>query len=496
MTIDHALRSATGLSYLLDQMHPKTPYGAERQRRLRLYAPAERAALEREWHNVGASIEALEREADACAQIMHLFGQMRDIRGSLSRAAEQPLSEVELFEIKRFLLQLEALSPPLDRIRAGYRDIEIEPCGEALALLAPDGQRTGGFAVSSAYSESLRAARDEKRRLNLLLREEADAARRASLLVQRQAAVAVEERESLRVRHSLSRALAAFEGPLRTAIRGIARLDTALQRALLARRYAMVRPTVVPRQAGISAAGMRNPEVADALEAAGRAFAPVTLDAPEGATVITGANMGGKSVALRTLVLSALLSQAGCYACAERFAFPLFDGILLPEAADTDAARGLSSFGAEVLALQRILERLDARAYCLIALDEPARGTNPREGAALVRALTERLAGAHSVSVIATHYEGAASGAMAHYQAAGIAGVVEDPPPGGDRLAFLARHMTYGLRRVESDAALPQEALQICRLLGLDTGVTARMRSLLEEAKCDGQPPPIHGNQG
>ena len=49
-----------------------------------------------------------------------------------------------------------------------------------------------------------------------------------------------------------------------------------------------------------------NPELVDLLSEQGRAFVPVSIALDQGATVITGANMGGKSVAMKTVALNAL----------------------------------------------------------------------------------------------------------------------------------------------------------------------------------------------
>lgn len=62
---------------------------------------------------------------------------------------------------------------------------------------------------------------------------------------------------------------------------------------------------------------MINPQTADALHSSGRKFTPVSIELLSGSTVITGANMGGKSVAVKTLALNVLLALCG---------FPVFAG--------------------------------------------------------------------------------------------------------------------------------------------------------------------------
>jgi len=56
-----------------------------------------------------------------------------------------------------------------------------------------------------------------------------------------------------------------------------------------------------------------NPEIKEILEKGAKVFTPVSIDLSSGATIITGANMGGKSVTLKTIVLNLLLGQMGFF---------------------------------------------------------------------------------------------------------------------------------------------------------------------------------------
>ena len=84
-------------------------------------------------------------------------------------------------------------------------------------------------------------------------------------------------------------------------------LDLLLAKARLARRFGCVRPEIDP-QGRVEASDMIHPEVADHLRARGGAFTPVSLMLERGTTVITGANMGGKSVSLKSTTLNLLLA--------------------------------------------------------------------------------------------------------------------------------------------------------------------------------------------
>ena len=72
---------------------------------------------------------------------------------------------------------------------------------------------------------------------------------------------------------------------------------------------------------------MINPEIVDLLEKQNRKFVPVSITLDQGATVITGANMGGKSVSMKTVALNALLLQSGFLVCAKSAKMPLFHSV-------------------------------------------------------------------------------------------------------------------------------------------------------------------------
>ena len=58
--------------------------------------------------------------------------------------------------------------------------------------------------------------------------------------------------------------------------------------------------------------------------------------------------------------------------------------------------------------------------FCFVVLDEFSRGTNPHEGAALVRAVTKYLNHKHVVALLVTHFDHVAEYGKAHYQVVGL----------------------------------------------------------------------------
>ena len=218
----------------------------------------------------------------------------------------------------------------------------------------------------------------------------------------------------------------------------------------------------------------------DLLSQQGRSFVPVSITLKRGATVITGANMGGKSVAMKTVALNVLLLQAGFLVCAEKARMPLFESVKMLFEDMQSIQSGLSGFGSEIVQFQKALEEVE-QGYSLFLLDEFARGTNPDEGAVIVQAVTRYLNGVNAISLLTTHYDKVAEFAAAHYQIIGLRDI--DPEQirrelsvsGEDGIRVIARHMNYGLYRVVGKSDCPRDALNICRMLSLKPEILAKI---------------------
>ena len=248
------------------------------------------------------------------------------------------------------------------------------------------------------------------------------------------------------------------------------RLDFIIQKALFAVRYGGIRPELTETELELT--DMINPEICDLLSEQGRSFVPVSIRLEQGATVITGANMGGKSVAMKTVALNALLLQAGFLVCAKKARMPLFHSVKMLFDDLQSIQSGLSGFGSEIVQFQKALTEVE-KGYSLFLLDEFARGTNPDEGAVIVQAVTRYLNGVNAISLLTTHYDKVAEYARLHYQIIGLRDVDTEKirrelsVTDEDGVAVIARHMNYGLYRVEGRSDCPRDALNICRMLSL-----------------------------
>jgi len=209
----------------------------------------------------------------------------------------------------------------------------------------------------------------------------------------REAEVA-ERDEVVRILRNLSALVGAQAAALAALVSAAAELDVALARGRLSRGW---RGALVTQSRDVVLRGARHP-----LLDRGSA---VPIDLELGglrALVISGPNTGGKTVALKTLGLAAVLHQCGLRPPADEAALPVFDEILVDIGDEQSIAMSLSTFSAHVRNLIGILET--ATAHSLVLLDEIAAGTDPVEGAALAQALLGACAIQARLTVTTSHY--------------------------------------------------------------------------------------------
>ncbi|MBV8206152.1 MAG: Smr/MutS family protein [Acidobacteria bacterium] len=118
--------------------------------------------------------------------------------------------------------------------------------------------------------------------------------------------------------------------------------------------------------------------------------------------VITGPNTGGKTVALKTLGLLALMAQAGIPVPAVEAELPLFDAVLADIGDYQSIEQNLSTFSAHVTNIEFISRT--ATPQSLVLLDELGSATDPEEGAALAVAIADYFRALGCVSAISTHH--------------------------------------------------------------------------------------------
>lgn len=119
-------------------------------------------------------------------------------------------------------------------------------------------------------------------------------------------------------------------------------------------------------------------------------------------SIITGANMSGKSTFLRTVGINYVLAMIGAPVFASKFSF--YPIVLHSSIRTNDSlARKESFFYAELKRLKAIISELETGQHTFILLDEILKGTNSKDKQSGSIALLEQLIKYQSVGLIATH---------------------------------------------------------------------------------------------
>lgn len=526
--MDGHTKASLDFQYILNRINIKTPYGKIYKDKMRPFFRGEEEKLIEELEKV-ATYANYAKNKRFMGEINNILHGIKDLRISINRARDGGiLSEIELFEIKNFLFLIRDLKEYLTASQVFlWKDMTIEPIESLEKLLDPESTGISTFYIYDAYSEELKSIREEKREAERRIKREKNNLKEkiekeldiklnpdGSIIIPKDKGEVIEklenyphlnyvsetymniryslkatdtitllerkvlilkdkeEKEEMEIRKYLSKEIGKKSKALYKNISSIGKIDFILGKASFGLEIDGIKPHII-KEHSITIVEGRHPKVEESLKKIGLAYTPISLELKEGVTCITGANMGGKTVSLKLVGLLTSMAQHGLLVPAKEMTLGLSNFIKASIGDFQSTDKGLSTFGGEIKLIQEAIEISENKG--LILIDELASGTNPEEGYAISRAVVKYLLDKNSITLLTTHYDNIGNmDKVVHLQVIGLSHMeleelkkqLEDISKG--ELEFINRLMDYRLRRVDKTKAVPKDALNIARIMGLN----------------------------
>ena len=214
-----------------------------------------------------------------------------------------------------------------------------------------------------------------------------------------------EQAETRRIFLAMTREIGLESEAIAQGAATLAQLDGLQARARFAAEFDCIRPRFAATTAPLlELKQARHPLLEKRLRARQMAVVPLTLalNDQQRQLIISGPNTGGKTVALKTTGLLAMMAQTGIPVPAAEASFPLFNAFLADIGDAQSIEQNLSTFSAHITNLQRISQLADSSS--LVLLDELGSSTDPEEGAALAVAIAGYFLDRHAWCLISTHH--------------------------------------------------------------------------------------------
>ena len=531
-------RTETGLDYVVASLNLLTPFGSKLIKEQKPFFPGQEEELRAELARVQQMVDIAAANEREISVLQETFMMMKDNSFTIERSAKAALSVVEIFEIKSLLLLIDKVRKTADKVLLPEEFVPGD-ITELLDVLDPGKDRLNTFYIYDSFSEKLGKLRREKKELEResrkerkkranelraskglsltpkfditisksdaetikmieeiseLMKSEEDymsvtfalAPTEADNLMQKkmdEIAADIEE-EELKVREELSAEIHKWEEVLLDGCERIGRLDITLAKALLASRRNCVMPQIADEHV-VEFEDGRHLQVEEIIRRKGGEYCPISISLKQGVTCITGANMGGKTISLKLVGMIAIMAQYGYFvpAASARVGLSNFMQILIGDSQSIE--RGLSSFGSEMEELKEMMD--NSRDRSLLLIDEIASGTNPVEGLALTKSITDYLKQRPFISLITTHFEAVTDDReVVNMQVTGLANADFDRldkelryANRRERINIIQKYMDYRLTRVDDNREVPKDALNIAKMLGIDTNIIEKAKQYL-----------------
>lgn len=515
---------------LIKELHPATPFGIKLKNEQSPYLRTDKHLLSLELDRIEKLVELSQKQKPVFMEIKTSFKQIKDIRRSITRCSEGGvLNSVELFELKNLNFIFESLVKSQMQLHWDIpKKYRLKSLTWLKKLLDPENSGIKTFYIYDCYSDYLKSVRSKKtileQRINRMKRYEVSSLEKelnipirvyGDLVINKKNKELLDKiseiprlqstgetyvnslfkirfsdeilevqsefeelksqelLEECKVVERLSNDISKNAEEIVRNIEAIGEFDFAIAKGYMAIAHKAVKPKLINNGSCIIREG-RHPLVEANLRKKSKEYKPISIDISSSVTLITGANMGGKTVSLKMMGLLCMMVQYGFLVPAKEMETDLFDFIFMSAGDEQSTDKGLSTFGAEMKGIKDMLNLADKRG--LILIDELARGTNPNEGYAISYAIIEYLMKCKCLTIITTHFDGLVREGLKHLQVKGLRNIDEGMINTPERIE---QHMDYTLIEIRGIQEVPKDAIKISKIMGLPDEIVKNAEKII-----------------
>ncbi|SDB96699.1 MutS-related protein [Geotoga petraea] len=401
-----------------------------------------------------------DKEEEIIETFKSAISHINDIENTLiSLGHKKELDEIEMFEIKNFLY----FSMKIQKnIPTNFKEIYFENPEDIFNILDPQKTKIHSFFIYDEYSEYLKSLRNIKKEYQKENKTENP---------EYVEIIKKEKEEEHKIKQKLTKELKNYKDILLDIFNKISLIDYLIAKLEIIKKYDLSKPIF---SNCISIKGMFNPKVYDVHLKNNKRYQKIDFELDKKPVIITGSNMSGKTLSTKTVALISVLFKLGFYVPANKAELKYFDDIFYLSGELGSNEKGLSSYAGEIKFINEAFLEAKSGKNVLVILDEPARTTNPNEGTAIIEALIEELYSKNCFLLITTHYPHLKAKKAKKMRVKGLM---------KDRLEEINEknindYIDYSFIEDEK-ANVPEEAITIAEILGVDEGFIKTARKFL-----------------
>jgi DNA mismatch repair ATPase MutS len=530
MILNEVTKKTIDCDFINSKIKVFSPYGKKLKKELKPFESNQINELKDEYNRIEKVLFSINKHRFSFVELRNNFKKLKNLENTFTRIEEsKTLTTTEFFEIKNFVFTIKDIMEILEKLKLNLEEkYKLYQVKELEKLLDPDGCCIKSFYIYDVYSKKLCDIRNNIKKIsiekqleykllleniksdyNVKIMRNGDAiidkeeiylietirndsrmyyksetfmnvtftikpnAKLESINEEIEELKLLEENETEKIRKEMSKKMKIYLDYLLDMNKKIGYLDILIAKSYFSLGFKGIKPILTEEEV-INITDGRHIVVEENLKQNDGKYMSISINLKNGVSLITGANMGGKTVSLKMVGLLLYIAQLGLFVPAKEFVFKPVDFIMTSIGDAQNINNGLSTFGAEVETIKEAIMLNEM--YGLLLIDELASGTNPKEGFALSKAIINYFKEGNGITIISTHFDGLVDIDINHFQVKGLKKI-----DGNIDFKNMEQYMDYRLIEVSTFKEVPKDAINISKLMGLDRSIIKNAEDYLRK---------------